>query len=335
MKKIVNVLFALLMITLTACENEVELSGDYIETPVIYGLLNSSVDTQFVRINKTFLQEGESAVNLAEDPSNINYQNILPTLERINNNEVDTLRKILKPKEPGVFSSDSNYVYYTTKTLISGETYRLNVRQQDEIIAAAETDVLAPVVIRRPSANDRLSFVNTIGQQVQTYIFAIDYTSRMAKIELKMYFLYAEIVDGVYYPRRVEIPIAAVNNIQKVNESNVDVSFNVDVFFDVLERNVPNTNTVKEISCYNNIIVEAVAADEDFMFFQDVNGPIEGISQVRPEYSNIENGLGLFASRSKVSTTTYLTQQTVNYLINSSPVAGRGWQYQAIVEGCN
>jgi hypothetical protein len=157
----------------------------------------------------------------------------------------------------------------------------------------------------------------------------------MARLEVKMYFLYSEVINGKYFPKRVEVPVAGINNERQISDNDVSVPLDLDVFFDVLERRVPNTNTVKEISCYNNIMVEVAAADESFIFYQDVNGPIDGISQVRPEYSNIDNGLGLFASRSTAKLAAYLSQESVDYLMNSSTVAGRGWRYEAIVSGCN
>lgn len=341
MKKIVNGFVLLFLFVLTACENDVELAGEYVETPVVYGLLNPASDTQFVKINKTFLKEGENAIDLAKDPSNIYYDSLFATLTNQSTNEVDTLKKILKPKEAGVFTSDSNYIYYTANPIAAGNNYKLDLDLPDGKSASAQTITISPVTIRRPPADEadpkdrKISFVNTLGQLLPNYVAAVDFTSDVARLEVKMYFLYAEVINGQYFPQRVEIPVAGINNERQISENDYSVPLNLDVFFDVLERNVPNTNTVKEISCYNNILVEVAAADEAFIFYQDVNGPIDGISQVRPEYSNVDNGLGLFASRSTSRVLAYLTQESVNYLMNSSSVAGRGWRYEAIVSGCN
>lgn len=335
MKNLISAFALVLIFASTACENDLELSGDYVETAVVYGLLNPASDSQFVKINKTFLKEGENAIDLAKDPDNIYYDSLFATLTNQSTNEVDTLQKVLKPKEPGVFNSDSNYIYYTANAIDAGVNYQLNVGLPDGKQVSAEAKTIPAVNIRRPVEDTRMDFVNNVGQLLPQYTLAVDYTADMARFEVKVYFLYSEIRNGQYFPQRVEIPVAGINNERRINDNNYAVPMDLDVFFDVLERNVPATNTVKEISCYDNILVEVAAADETFIFYQDVNGPIEGISQVRPEYSNIENGLGLFASRSTSRRRAYLSQNTVNYLINSSPVAGRGWRYEAIVSGCN
>lgn len=328
MKKVINALALLFLFVLTACENDLELAGEYVETPVIYGLLNPASDTQFVKINKTFLEEGENAIDLAKDPSNIYYDTLVATLTNQSTNSIDTLQRILKPKSPGIFNSDSNFVYYTANPISSRINYQLKVDLPDGKSANAQAKTIPAVTIRRPPEGKFISFVNSVGQLLPNYPLAVDYTEEMARFEVKMYFLYNEVINGQYFPKRVEIPVAAINNERQISENDATVPFDLDVFFDVLERNVPKTNTLKEISCVDNIMVEVAAADESFIFYQEVNGPIDGISQVRPEYSNINNGLGLFASRSTSRVRAKLSQNSVAYLMNSSPVAGRGWSYE-------
>ena len=56
MKRIINlfifsVLSAAALFT-SSCTTDFELNADYDEIPVIFGILDQSVDTQFVKINK-------------------------------------------------------------------------------------------------------------------------------------------------------------------------------------------------------------------------------------------------------------------------------------------
>ena len=38
-----------------SCSTDFDLNADFIETPVVYGLLDASVDTQYIRINRPFI----------------------------------------------------------------------------------------------------------------------------------------------------------------------------------------------------------------------------------------------------------------------------------------
>ena len=62
-----------------------------------------------------------------------------------------------------------------------------------------------------------------------------------------------------------------------------------------------------------DVIVEA--ADAEYTLYRDVNGPIDGLAQTRPEFTNITNGLGLFASRSTTTRTVSLNGITKNYIL--------------------
>ena len=335
MKKIVNVLFAMLMITLTACENEVELNGEYEETAIVYALFDASADTHFVRINKTFLEKGESALDLAQNPDYTNYDSLKVTLTDLSDASIVILDRIKKPKDPGVFTSEENILYYTTMPLQVGGNYKLEAELPDGKIVSATTTVINSVDVARPASNTRVNFISPSGLS-NFYSFRVNYFSDIARFDVKVFFLYEEVIDGQYYPRRVEVPVSSINNTRLVTETNFTFDLNVNSFFSTLARKVPNTTTRKEIKTEDNLVVEVYAADETLMFYKNVNEPIEGLSQVQPEYSNVENGLGLVASRSFTRVVTQLHEETVDYLTCDSEVKDRGWIYELRPTGdCN
>ena len=44
-----------ILIIFSSCETDFELNAPYKTIPVVYGLLDQSLDTQFIKINKSFL----------------------------------------------------------------------------------------------------------------------------------------------------------------------------------------------------------------------------------------------------------------------------------------
>ncbi len=67
MKKLFFALSILACVTMfNACSTDVELYADYKDIPVIYGLLDASVDTNFVRINRAFSSSNDHPINATE-----------------------------------------------------------------------------------------------------------------------------------------------------------------------------------------------------------------------------------------------------------------------------
>ena len=64
--------WSLLCLIFTSCETEFDVNSDWQETTVIYGLLNASSDTQYVKINKAFLGN-VNAVQIASISDSIHY----------------------------------------------------------------------------------------------------------------------------------------------------------------------------------------------------------------------------------------------------------------------
>ena len=50
------------MLGFNSCSTEVDLIAPYESSPVVFGLLDAEVDTQWVRINRTWLGEGDQTV---------------------------------------------------------------------------------------------------------------------------------------------------------------------------------------------------------------------------------------------------------------------------------
>ena len=77
LKKTVFVLS--LFLVLASCSTDVELYADYKEVPVVYGLLDVSADTNYIKITKAFCSDNDHPINANEvaliyDSSNYAYK---------------------------------------------------------------------------------------------------------------------------------------------------------------------------------------------------------------------------------------------------------------------
>lgn len=115
-------LLGLLLLTgfLASCETEIDITADYQRIPVVYGLLDQQVDTQFIMINRTFLGSG-NANEMAQIEDSMLYQNVDARIDMYDGNTLErsvTLHKIVRNDKDinGVFYSPTNTVYYALST---------------------------------------------------------------------------------------------------------------------------------------------------------------------------------------------------------------------------
>ena len=134
-----------------SCKQEVRLYADYKEVPVIYGLLDANADTNYIRVSRSFYAQDEEAWQIAMNPDSTNYPGKLDVrLTEFCNG--DSIREIvldtitLHNKQPGIFSSPDQKMYYTAERLGKNAknirySYRLTVALPDKTIVTS-TDIV-------------------------------------------------------------------------------------------------------------------------------------------------------------------------------------------------
>ncbi|NNL93551.1 MAG: hypothetical protein HKO66_15020, partial [Saprospiraceae bacterium] len=66
-----------------SCDNELNVVEDFKDIPVVYGFISMSDTAQYIRVERAFIDETESALVLAQNPDSLYYLNASVTL--INN----------------------------------------------------------------------------------------------------------------------------------------------------------------------------------------------------------------------------------------------------------
>jgi|GEM_PF-1229666 len=335
-------LFLLFLITsiFWSCENDVELTTDFEEKTVVFGLLDASQDTQFIKINRTFLEGNTSALDLAKDPSRLFYDSVSVSLIESGTNRTIELQRISRPKNSGVFNSDVNFVYFTPRRIKQGHEYTLSIKKLDGSVTTASTFTIFRISSNSPFLDTSFSlgpFTRSIGfvnetfggdNQIQVVNFDFRLSRRIKEFEVNMEFIYTEVIrkgpfsaDSI--ERRVSLPIGRVTNpnefdFSRPNQTD-DIKIPVDGnrFIQAIESQVPasTTPTNKVIKDNWNIEITIVAADNDYSFYRDLNGPIDGLAQTRPEFTNVNNGIGLFACRYTLKGRTQINGDTRRYLV--------------------
>ena len=306
---------------LFSCENEVEINAEFEEKTFALGLINAGSDTQFVKITKTFLDNETNAIDLAQDPNNLYYDSLDVTLNELNSNnnvvEQFKLTKILRPKGEGLFTTERNEAYYTDADVKENVSYTLTIDKLDgSAITSGQTNVSRGVKLKRPNpgVNGKLTFINVRGQIID-YRFEFETTSGVGEFAATLIFNYMEVINVDSVVKSIEIPLTSFLNSSLNVESRIFI-LDGQKFFNALEANISaSINPPKRLIIDKGMDIIIEAADADYTLYRDVNGPIDGLAQTRPDFTNITNGIGLFASRSRKVSNVNINGDTRNYII--------------------
>jgi hypothetical protein len=327
-----------------SCSTKVELNADYKPMTIVFGLMDPDQDTQFVKINKTWLGDGDNLVYaLDRDSSEYPTGAFMGTVTRYNDgqptNDVYPIEEIIleNKDEGGIFFSPTYKAYYfvTSGGVNTSSTYQLDLDFADKDDVTASTTIVDPVqnngnITQPPVDVDAYNFQlvtpNSSGNITFNDFKAKWQASENAKrYEVYLDFHYREyrfeddahtipVDDGT--PKVLSWFLGSENASYTYEE--LEKKINWKQFFELCAQRIPvDSKVIRRIGTYDGSHHDVfdfilVVANDELSTFMDVNSPVTGIIQERPEYTNIGNGLGLFASR--------LEQRLEGLAISSSSV---------------
>jgi hypothetical protein len=308
--KITSTSFLLLLsVLLYSCTTDFSTIAPYKETPVVYGLLNpdTAVKTQYIRISKAFLGEGNSLV-MAQQKDSINYADILDvTLQRLVNGIVSQSfllqRADTNVKDEGIFNSPYEVLYKLSppnKILIDGSSYKLIVHnKQSGLVASAVTKIVGPYSIAT-TISQNMNFTDPNPTRIE-----INTASNGWVYNLTLRFHYKDVVLAThdttsrYVDWNFDDQAIGFTQATKFSYDNID---RTKLYRIVGSEVTPaDTNVLRRLISSLPIELITTAGTEDLYTYMQLTGPTYGLVQDRPVFSNIENGVGLFTSRHTTS----------------------------------
>ena len=301
-----------------SCTTDVELYADYRDIPVVYGLLDATKDTNYIRINRAFSGSNDVLINaneiaLIDDSCNypgkldariIEYKNTFgnqytPTGRVI---VLDTIT--VHNKQEGIFYAPDQKVYYTTEHFNVNSNnakydYRLEVIKDKDTISS-ETGIVGGE--RFEIINSQLSFKAKPSDGTGRVRFRL--ADNAAFYELRMVFRYRESHGGP----EVEKSVAYSMGVRNVDELLIEngISYFVypeNLLFNLLTDAIggDTMNVVRHFGVYpgddHPIELSLAAGGDELYNYIQINTNSGGFSQTIPDYTNIKGGFGVFSSR--------------------------------------
>lgn len=318
MKKMI--LAALCFAAFAGCKNDLDVTADYKDITIVYGLLNQNDTAHYIKINKAYLGEG-NALLMAAEADSVNYQaaDLDVKLEEYNGS-VKTNTFVLErtineiQKDTGLFSTDANVLYKLRTTLNPDRSYKLIIENNKTgNTISANTSLIKDINIQNPIAN---STINLIPANNFNFTARVKSAKNAMVYSLVIRFNYFDDTNGTLVQRSVDWPFANV----KSNNANggEDVLFPVDGdgLFRLLDATLQPApaGTVRRSG---KLEFTFYAGGEELSTYLDVNGPSNTLQQEKPEYTNITNGLGIFSCRYNVTRGNItLAPQSLDSLLN-------------------
>ncbi|MCB0642309.1 MAG: DUF4249 family protein, partial [Phaeodactylibacter sp.] len=102
--------FAVFSLLLVSCENEVDLTAEWKDLPVVYGLVNRQDSTHFIRIERAFQDQDGSAFAAAANADSLYYDNsMVATIENLTTGDLVTLQRV-NGEDYGFFREEGDFV---------------------------------------------------------------------------------------------------------------------------------------------------------------------------------------------------------------------------------
>jgi len=305
MKKIYLILSVFIFV-FTSCKTDFDVNADWQETTVVFGLLDAAKDTQFIKISKAFLGESD-ALQMAQYSELINFNKgeLDVKLTRINNNgSTDTivLNEIRTLRDQGDFNDsivmyafenfefESNSLNQYTNFLKSNLEYELLIKNNNTgNSVSSSTEIIKGFNFSAgiPSSDKLTFYVDNVGFRSPRFDWSIvnSPNAEIFQFNLRFHYKENELEKELLW---TQTALGRSDNILILSGQDFFHQF-LASSLDVLEDG--------ESREFISIDIEMTLGTQDLKTYIDVNEPITGIVQERPQFTNIKNGIGLFSSR--------------------------------------
>ncbi|MDF2438312.1 MAG: hypothetical protein K0Q95_2688 [Bacteroidota bacterium] len=318
MKKKFGILSAIVAVLFSACSTDLDVTGDWKETMVVYGLLDQSQTKQYIKINKAFLGKG-NAFEYAQIKDSVQFANTLSvTLVRTHPNGTTKSFQLNPdnsiPKNPGTFYSGSQgSAIYSVNTYENGQnqfldetssqsgnyTYKLIVHNEEtgnEV--TANTQLVGDFGnLISPAASASVASLVSTGNN--NYRYAITFNTapkaRVYQVVLRLNYI-DSLISGGWKNDSIDWNLGEKTTNTLDGGEQLDFGFKGMDYMAFLGSTIGTYSDLDHRSAGKLKIIVISAAD-DLNTFINVNKPSTGIIQEKPEFTNITNGLGIFSAR--------------------------------------
>ncbi len=287
----------IMMAFLSSCDTEFQINAENQEVPIVYCVLNTASNTQYLKLNKTYLLDKAAFDNPPSQDSVYFDGNIQVVLEGWDNGRVTEVFVFEPtseiPKDPGFFPNENNIIYKTKATIRSESKYSISIYLENkEKIVYAETESLGPLQVIDPLSVPERKISLNIGQNYNCSWKPVD-NAGIYQVIINFYYMEYDGQDSTQqlfvWPQSFTSPMTNVESLSK------DISGSR--FFYILNENIPEKEGITRKAM--GMDFEILSGGQEIKFYIESTAPSDGALMEKPVYTNFTNGLGVFSTVSK------------------------------------
>jgi hypothetical protein len=339
-KYLIAFLGAFLVVGMFSCSEDFEVAAPYKKITIVYGLLDMHDTAHYIRIQKAFLDEHKSVIEMAKVPDSNFYpeSELNVYIREIKNGAILnnlTLKRVDMnlegyPKDSGIFFKTPNYAYkfkMPLSPLNSGIRYRLVISNVvSGVVDSAEISVVDSNAINSPTIFNKNSwdFSKTAPKGIKNStvfapLFILPYSPIYMEGNVTFHWVDSNLSTAVQKDSAASFtfdsrPVTLLN--PELLADNIN-------FYNFL-RDAMGTPAPDVVRLMDSVEFTIYAAGSEFYDYilnnQIANGGLTS-DQIKPTYTNIlgPNVFGLFSSRAhRTMRNVGLTQTTIDSLKVSS-----------------
>ncbi len=293
---------ALLILPLTlllSCSKDLNINDDWKEIMIVYGLLNPNDSVHYIKITKAFLGPG-NALEYAQIPDSSNFKNkLVVSLDEYNGeNLVSSIlldTTTITNKDTGIFYFPNQLIYIAHAQLNVDHEYRITITDTTTgVQVTSYTNLVNNFNIKAPNSFSKATFVQ--GSLTQAEWSSAKY-GRMYQLNIRFNYWEIKISDTSQKVKKsVNWPVFDDMKSRTLDGGeDMTAGFYGDGFYYTIKAKVAEDPTVYRIP--DSVEYIFTVASEDLSNYIEVTNPSNTIVQEKPIYTNIENGIGIFSSR--------------------------------------
>ncbi len=310
-----------------SCSEKFDIAAPYKNVTVVYSFINLSDTAHYVRIEKGFMNQDKSGVDMAKiaDSSyyadlDVKVKEMVPgnpnpfatfTLTRVNMADENY------PKDAGAFFTSPSYAYKFKAPLNPAHRYRLVItNNQSHEVDSAETGIidtaythfnvteffqpsLKTISIAKKNSNNKFGLQGTIVSPGDSS----EAPAGIKVLECAMRFFYRDSFASGAPQKSHVIDWQTVPADITYHTSSFELKVLNTVFYDFFQEHIPaSTDIREEFRKIDSFQVYLYAGSKDYATYKEVTGAqSNGLTggEIKPNYSNIKGGtvLGLYTTR--------------------------------------
>jgi len=300
--------FLITIVSFQSCKEDIELTGDFKETAVVFALLDQADSLHMLKITRAFIGPGD-ALTFAQIPDSNYFASVSGTVtEYINGsparvfNLADTT--ILNKDPNGVFYAPTQRLYYfatsPSNPLLDNAEYRLNLSiNNGQFSVTGKTNLVNGITENISSKTQPFKFVISNGDFATTLISVGSGNSYQISTALTIE--YTEWVGTTPTIKTIDWKLGEVTT-----NPGETKGFNAggEQFYTLIKNSTSSDPSITKRS-FNSITTTVTGAAQDFYNYILVNEPSSSLAQNKPTFTNlsVSNGfsvVGIFSARQTV-----------------------------------